>query len=1859
MRLASVVAEGQEEGRGEFVVAPERAREKSRWYRLARPQSFVLSLVQAACARGADRVEFAIDREDVRVYFGGRAFAPEELAELQRALFAPRRVELDAGLRALASAMAAVMALNPEAVRLLSGDAGRRAYLELAHDDVDLIEQVRPGKLGTWIHVHRRYRPGLSLEFPKLIEGHFAEVALLRERCRWAELPVLVNGEQVSQGLEIKGLVGRADTFSDGAADHADALVRGVVGIKAPATAPATVDILVRGVWIARHPLPEGFPPGFRARVDGSRLSTDATMRELVRDDSYARMLDVLGATRDRVLDNLARRLEQPNAPGWLHALLKGQLMSRWSPEAVVVKPAKEPPDDVARRDAVAAPADPVEEDATDDVEAAEVDVAEVETGEHETAELESTGAEVEAAAEATEDEVSEESGEESGEAEPVGAEVDDVEAGAGAGEAEVDDVEAVEAEVDEVEAAAEAGAGAGEAEAEVDEVEAVEAEEDVEAVEAEVDDVEAADVESAEADAEAGEVEVEAAEAEVEDESTVVESAEDESAAVEATDGESAEDEATDVESVESADVETDAPEADAVAASEAESAASEAEADASSDAPGDELLTRLAALPLWPASDGVRYTTRALLEMQGEIQYARATGQDAPLPEAVGTVFYLQGDGEAEFFTRALGERAIDVSRAIERERRYHESFEQWKERRHPPRLGSSYYLVRGTIDAEGVRGEVGLRGVGSERCTVRLIKDGCLLQQAILDVPVPGLDAVIEAGFTPNRSYNAAHRNDVLARAVYELLRALGSVMSELARAWVERPHDISEARALFMPYMFAVQGADFGINTLRAFGFAPGSAARHMRTLGGDELAPRWGLGDGEEPHPLARVEVFETCAGEGRSLVAIAETRRAHGTIHWLGVEHGPQRGVDEPVLWLTDEQHAALVSLFGEDALTDFSPQLDRLRRRAAFLDRPIEPLTLEGETLVQTSFERGTARGALGVARGGMRPDRLGTTRARVRVLKYGRFLGERRVPVLIPGLVGVVNDDEVPVDDEWSGLPEGDAPLALDAAVAGALPSLLQSAIDDCYAAQPGEASIQRLLLLRVPCAVFDHPQLLRVYTALRATAGDDESLEEYGKILALVATFSQSRVISAIERLLERGETPTSARIEPLLEGRAANRRDERGTSEERRARVEVRKQLLRLMPDVELAPLVRTTAGRMLSFAEILAVAREQSSLFYVADDEGSASASGRLRHYDGVERVITILDSAELHTLSRVLGAETLQSAAAWIEARERARDGVSRDDGGLLRLPAGERLVAVDVDDRDLSGQLGLRRWGPRADEPAMIRVGTPRGLSLTVFPESELPVIGALHRDDIALDFGIVEMNDKVLDRITAVVTSHTPALLEELARRWPELDSFELDAGVHWVLHILATRAPAKGVPTAAAAEKLGKDALARPLLELAAFACVDGRRRSLLELARAHEERGELRYVTEPWVHELPEFPVVVIDSDRLGELARLFPSLREHASEWQREQRIRKRRAQARRLPALPPRDALEATRVDTRGLSGWLWVMPEEGHEAKARLGHGGLEIERRALSELYPCEGALTVDSEEHVSREWDTVELSRRQTQALETASQQLFRELIETYEGALEQGQGAPVTLKGRTRRGLDATVDPSRVRVALAGLLIRLHAFRTDGRQRLKSSHRRIYRALAEMPLFTLANLRLISLNTALSERPSELSHLGFWKHEGASSGVPTLRNREMSTSHLAEELTELPQPTAAQRLLESVRAELRIVNSNAEDLLTEAYLDLLSIDHLSSARARAGAAPDARAMIGERDGYVVINSDHKVVQRAIAGFERDPLLVSVIASAVYSYFILWAEDLEPGQARAFITHHAGHVLSGVGA
>ena len=56
LRLANMVAEGHEEGRGGFVVAGERAREKARRYRLARPQSFVLSLVQAASARAAERV---------------------------------------------------------------------------------------------------------------------------------------------------------------------------------------------------------------------------------------------------------------------------------------------------------------------------------------------------------------------------------------------------------------------------------------------------------------------------------------------------------------------------------------------------------------------------------------------------------------------------------------------------------------------------------------------------------------------------------------------------------------------------------------------------------------------------------------------------------------------------------------------------------------------------------------------------------------------------------------------------------------------------------------------------------------------------------------------------------------------------------------------------------------------------------------------------------------------------------------------------------------------------------------------------------------------------------------------------------------------------------------------------------------------------------------------------------------------------------------------------------------------------------------------------------------------------------------------------------------------------------------------------------------------------------------------------------------------------------------------------------------------------------------------------------------------------------------------------------------------------
>ncbi|MCA9693693.1 MAG: hypothetical protein KC636_29145, partial [Myxococcales bacterium] len=1126
-------------------------------------------------------------------------------------------------------------------------------------------------------------------------------------------------------------------------------------------------------------------------------------------------------------------------------------------------------------------------------------------------------------------------------------------------------------------------------------------------------------------------------------------------------------------------------------------------------------------------------------------------------------------------------------------------------------------------------------GLRGVGSDRCAVRLVREGCLLQQVAIELPVPGLDAVIQADFTPNRAFNAAHRNEVLARAVCELLVALEGLMAQLARAWLEHPRGLADARALFMPYIFAVLEPEFGVGILRAFGFSPGSAARYIRQLGGERFIPEWGL-DVDAPHPLAQVAVFETCAGEGVSLATIGAWLRERGEIAYLAVERGAQPSLEVPALLLTEEQRRALEILFGDAALVDFEPQLARAMRRAAFLRQPEEALELPGELLATASCEHGGVQLVLGLTRAGLRTERLSSTSAPLRVLKRRRFLGELRVSVMLPGIVGVANYDEAVASDDHTGLDPGASTAAFDAAALEGVAALIQAGAEACQAAPAACPDELRRFLLLVAAFLFEHPQIFRAYTAVRAAVGEEAACLELVELGELADRYTHSRVVSTVELIIERGGTPRAELVREILE-----RRTKREPSGEHRPRTRVRGRTLRCFPALEAAPLLRTSGGKTMTLGEALASAREHGRIYY-------ASPRADANYYDGFERTVVLLDSPDRHALSRLVGSEALESADDWITERSRQRSGVHEAASSRPRVPVGERLTAIDVDVDGFSGQVGLRRWGPDADEPACVRL-LSRGHSLaTIFPSLSLPVIGALEHPELALDEATGQVIEPLRGRAIAAVEGAQAPLLTALGDRWAELDPYEVEEASRWVMELLADKAPRLGEDATALA-RASEDPVLERLTRLPAFAGIDGRRYSLAALTEARQRHGGLRYVTAAWVHALPELPVVVTDPERIPVLQALFGEIVDHAVEWQREQRVRERRARARRLPALPPRDALEAVRIDSRGLSGWLWVMGNDGHDACVRLGHEGLEVERRAISDLFACDGAVAITKPDLITAEWDAVQLTRRQEQTLAAAAVQLFRDLIDTHDAALAEGQGAPVSLKGRRRRGLDPTVDPARVRQALAGLLTRLHHSKRDGRHVLRSAHRRIYRQLADTPMFELANHRLVSLNTALEERPAELAHLGFWESAAVTAEVG---GREHSGAHLSVEIEGLPRPSAAQALLEAVRVELRIVSAITSDLMAEAFLDLLSIGALPA----DSDDDDEPLVVGEQRGYVVINVLHPVVAAAIDRAEYDPLLVSVVAAAVHGYFVLWAGERADEEVRAFVDDHTRHVLSG---
>jgi hypothetical protein len=80
--IASLCADGRVDSHGGFSLDREKAREKLRTFQVAEPHRYVLHLVALAALRGATKVEFTIDSDDLWCRFDGAPLSTVDFEDL-------------------------------------------------------------------------------------------------------------------------------------------------------------------------------------------------------------------------------------------------------------------------------------------------------------------------------------------------------------------------------------------------------------------------------------------------------------------------------------------------------------------------------------------------------------------------------------------------------------------------------------------------------------------------------------------------------------------------------------------------------------------------------------------------------------------------------------------------------------------------------------------------------------------------------------------------------------------------------------------------------------------------------------------------------------------------------------------------------------------------------------------------------------------------------------------------------------------------------------------------------------------------------------------------------------------------------------------------------------------------------------------------------------------------------------------------------------------------------------------------------------------------------------------------------------------------------------------------------------------------------------------------------------------------------------------------------------------------------------------------------------------------------------------------------------------------------------------------
>lgn len=319
--LEELQAAGEVDSEGEFTLDRAKAREKLRRFQLADPRAYVLELVQAAALKGATWATFTVDSRDMVMEHDGRPFTLADFDDVYGAALSRRRDPDVLARRQLAIGVGSAMALRPRFIAVESGDGQTGARLLLRPDAPDELGPLAAARVGTRIHVRERFTMSTFAAFFRNLAGTLAEEQLLRTRCTYASFGIGLEGARLDRGLTLED----EPVLDEVEVEQADARAR--CGLRPDGSGAPRARIIKDGVWIVDAELPTAqFSPGFVAVVQDAALRKDVSQSDIVRDEAFEAMVEVLRAGQLQALERLAERMVAGSAPEWAERALLRRL---------------------------------------------------------------------------------------------------------------------------------------------------------------------------------------------------------------------------------------------------------------------------------------------------------------------------------------------------------------------------------------------------------------------------------------------------------------------------------------------------------------------------------------------------------------------------------------------------------------------------------------------------------------------------------------------------------------------------------------------------------------------------------------------------------------------------------------------------------------------------------------------------------------------------------------------------------------------------------------------------------------------------------------------------------------------------------------------------------------------------------------------------------------------------------------------------------------------------------------------------------------------------------------------------------------------------------------------------------------------------------------------------------------------------------------------------------------------------------------------------------------------------------------------------------------------------------------------